>query len=446
MNYTTPQPPLSGGTNVKNIILLITIFFAANFLFAAKAKAEDEQASILDLQNQIQNKSKQVNEIQDKIAAYEKQIDGLQDQAASLKGHINLLDSQINRTEDEINLANNQIQETELEIKKLALNISLTEQDVAKKLEEMKLILEEINSLDEDYLTGADAESRGILDIIINFFKVIIKYNSWSEYEKTVEDTTTINDVLKQKRDKLQDLQASLEANRKMAESKATELDNKKSQLQGKQQVLASEKTAKRNILDQTQANEQKYEDLLQKAADSQKALSREVTTLKEEVRQKIAALQQGAQNLNAILSWPVPYRRVTATFHDPTYPYRRYFEHNAIDIACPQGTPIYAPAAGYVDRAVNAGYGYNYISVIHTEKMKTGYGHVSGFAVSAGEFVKAGQIIGYTGGMPGTPGAGYLTTGPHLHFEVYLSADSTTSAGETYSSWSATNPLSYLP
>jgi len=431
----------------KNIIFfIIIIFFAANFLFVQKIRAEDDQASILELQNQIQEKSKQVNEIQNKIASYEKQIDSLQNQAATLKGHINLLDGRINQTEDEINLANNQIQETELEIKKLALSIGLTEQDVAKKLAEMKTILQEINSLDEDYLTGQEAESRGILDIIINFFKVIIKYNSWSEYEKTVEDTTTINDVLKQKRDKLEELQANLEEKRKMAEARATELDDRKSQLQGKQQVLASEKTAKKDILDQTQANEAKYEDLLQKAADSQKALNRQVTNLREEVKRKIAELQPGAQNLNAILSWPIPYRRVTATFHDPSYPYRRYFEHNAIDIACPQGTPIYAPAAGYVDRAVNAGYGYNYISVIHTETLKTGYGHVSGFAVSAGEFIKAGQIIGYTGGTPGTPGAGYLTTGPHLHFEVYLGANTTPSAGETYTTWTAVNPLNYLP
>jgi len=45
---------------------------------------------------------------------------------------------------------------------------------------------------------------------------------------------------------------------------------------------------------------------------------------------------------------------------------------------------------------------------------------HLSGFAVSIGANVVRGQTIGYTGGTPGTPGAGWLTTGPHLHLEVW--------------------------
>jgi len=77
---------------------------------------------------------------------------------------------------------------------------------------------------------------------------------------------------------------------------------------------------------------------------------------------------------------------------------------------------------------------------------MQTRYGHVSRFAASEGSFVKAGQIVGYTGGMPGTKGAGYLTTGPHLHFEVRIGSETTDDAGDTYTVWQAVNPLNYLP
>ncbi|MDD5627186.1 MAG: peptidoglycan DD-metalloendopeptidase family protein [Patescibacteria group bacterium] len=435
----------------RKVILFLIILLAVNSVslkpIRAQDNSEEEKASILDLQNQIQDKAGQIDEIQDKIAAYEKEVDNLQNKAATLKGHINILDSQINKTEDEVNLLNSEIQQKELEIKKLALDINLTQKEIDKKLEEIETILQEINSLDEDYLGSEEAESRGIIDIIIQFFKVIIKYNSWAEYEKTVEDTSTINDILKQKRDKLSDLQANLEADKKMTENKVAELTDRRKELENKQQVLAEEKTAKKEILSQTQENEEKYEALLEKAAAAQRALNQEVVTLKEEVRKKIATLQEGAQNLNAILTWPIPYRRITSTFHDPSYPYRRYFEHNAIDIACPQGTPIYAPAAGYVARTRDAGYGYNYITLIHTEKLQTRYGHVSAFAVQEGDFVKAGQIIGYTGATPGTPGAGYFTTGPHLHFEVHIGTDEIDSAsGQTYTHWEATNPLQYLP
>ena len=342
--------------NKKIIVLLIAIFLFVNSLVIQPVRAQDtseeEKASILDLQNQIQGKTNQINEIKDKISTYRKEIDKLQDEAATLKGHINILDSQINESEDEINLLNNEIQQKELEIKKLALDINVTQQEIDKKLEEIKIILKEINSLDEDYLGNEEAESRGIIDIIIHFFKVIIKYNSWSDYEKTVEDTNTINELLKEKRDKLNDLKTNQEADKKAAEDKTAELNDKKGELENKQQILAGEKTAKKEILSQTQENEAKYEDFLRKELATQNALTQEIVNLKEEYRNKIAALQENVQNINSILGWPVQYRRITTLFHDPTYPFRRYFEHNAIDIACPQGTPIYAPAAGYVTKA----------------------------------------------------------------------------------------------
>ncbi|MEX2054729.1 MAG: M23 family metallopeptidase, partial [Candidatus Andersenbacteria bacterium] len=51
-------------------------------------------------------------------------------------------------------------------------------------------------------------------------------------------------------------------------------------------------------------------------------------------------------------------------------------------------------------------------------DNISTVYGHVSGFAVNEGQVVTRGTTIGYTGGAPGTRGAG-LSSGPHLHFEV---------------------------
>jgi len=75
---------------------------------------------------------------------------------------------------------------------------------------------------------------------------------------------------------------------------------------------------------------------------------------------------------------------------------------------------------------------GLSYITVSHTNGLSTVYLHLSGFAVSQGAFVVAGQTIGYTGGTPGTPGAGWLTTGPHLHLEVWYQG-------------TARNPLAYL-
>lgn len=88
----------------------------------------------------------------------------------------------------------------------------------------------------------------------------------------------------------------------------------------------------------------------------------------------------------------------------------------NAVDLGAARGTPIHAAAEGTViiaknNGAWNGGYG-NYVVITHSNGSQTLYAHMSHPAVSSGESVYAGQIIGYVG-MTG------LTTGPHLHFEV---------------------------
>ena len=94
----------------------------------------------------------------------------------------------------------------------------------------------------------------------------------------------------------------------------------------------------------------------------------------------------------------------------------------NAVDIANKCGTPIYAAAAGVVQRAVsnggwNSGMG-NHITILHGNGTVTYYGHLMTVLVKPGDKVYTGQNIAFMGGQPGMAGAGD-STGCHLHFEV---------------------------
>jgi murein DD-endopeptidase MepM/ murein hydrolase activator NlpD len=95
---------------------------------------------------------------------------------------------------------------------------------------------------------------------------------------------------------------------------------------------------------------------------------------------------------------------------------------YNAVDIANKCGTPIYAAAAGVVQRAVsnggwNGGMG-NHITILHSNGTVTYYGHLMTLLVAPGDKVYTGQNIAFMGGAPGMAGAGD-STGCHLHFEV---------------------------
>ncbi len=120
------------------------------------------------------------------------------------------------------------------------------------------------------------------------------------------------------------------------------------------------------------------------------------------------------------VLNWPVePLLGISAHFADEAYKKRFGFPHHAIDIPTNQGTAITAPAAGTVAKVSLNGLGYSSIVLEHDGGLQTVYGHITGSTVTEGDLVTDGQIIGHTGGQPGTLGAGLTTTGPHLHFAI---------------------------
>jgi len=94
-----------------------------------------------------------------------------------------------------------------------------------------------------------------------------------------------------------------------------------------------------------------------------------------------------------------------------PILGYRRM--HSGLDFRAGYGTPILATADGVVNYAGRKGGYGNFVKINHGNGLATGYAHMSRFAVSNGTRVRQGQVIGYVGSTG-------LSTGPHLHYELY--------------------------
>jgi murein DD-endopeptidase MepM/ murein hydrolase activator NlpD len=111
---------------------------------------------------------------------------------------------------------------------------------------------------------------------------------------------------------------------------------------------------------------------------------------------------------------WPVE-GQVTGSFGERIDPFNGEGAfHSGVDIGSSYGAPVVAPADGVVMLTETlGGYGKT-IMVDHGNGISTRYGHLSGYAVTAGQHVHRGDVIGYVGESG-------RSTGPHLHYEVRI-------------------------
>jgi murein DD-endopeptidase MepM/ murein hydrolase activator NlpD len=126
------------------------------------------------------------------------------------------------------------------------------------------------------------------------------------------------------------------------------------------------------------------------------------------------ATLSEWASAAEAPTIWPV-IGPITGAFGERIDPFNGEGAfHSGVDISCHYGEPVVAAADGIVTFAdYYSGYG-RMIQIDHGNGISTRYGHLSGLAITNGETVRKGQVIGYVG-LSGR------STGPHLHYEVRI-------------------------
>jgi peptidoglycan DL-endopeptidase CwlO len=216
-------------------------------------------------------------------------------------------------------------------------------------------------------------------------------------------------------------------------------LRDAKDRIESARDAIASEKEA----LTAARAALQSHQRQLLAARSEREAALEKIGEHEEELDGSVAAIQgKIAAQLTATGSIPLPAGPIKGGSGSLIWPVNgpvvsgfgprtingSYEYHPGIDIAVPEGTPIRAAASGTVSlqqsEAESGGYG-NYTCIDHGGGLSTCYAHQSSFAVSLGQAVSQGAIIGYTGCT------GYCF-GPHLHFEVRIDG-------------SVTDPMGYL-
>jgi murein DD-endopeptidase MepM/ murein hydrolase activator NlpD len=375
-----------------------------------------DNLGLQELNNQLEIKRTALEELKKKADLYEQNIKSKQQEAVTLQNQMALIDLQVQQTENDIETIKQETENLNLEISKLDISIS----EKTQELDYNKEVLSEYLRLIYKY------DQKSLLEIMMTK-ATFSEFFDDLQYAQDLQDNVQDSVVL------IKSAKQELETNKLDKENKKTELTDLSEKLTSSLSTLDSQKTYKTVLLDETRDSQEKFEELLEVARQETAAAQADIGSLESKAREQLE--EKGIDlNVEATLMWPVsPTKGISAYFHDPTYIFRKLFEHPAIDIRAGQGTAVRAADNGYVVRAKNAGLGYSYVMIVHNNELSTVYGHMSRIDVDEDSYVVRGQQIGLSGGTPGTPGAGGLTTGPHLHFEVR-------------SGGIPVNPLDYLP
>ncbi len=146
------------------------------------------------------------------------------------------------------------------------------------------------------------------------------------------------------------------------------------------------------------------------------KNIKQQIDDKKASMKELLLAMEKRSNSLNGFPDlWPTDGGIISSAYGGRIAPIGTGYDwHPGIDIAVDFGAPVYAAAAGTVETAGwNGGYG-RYVQIDHGNGYETAYGHMSSIAVTNGDTVRKGDIIGFAGS------SGY-STGPHIHFEVMV-------------------------
>lgn len=423
------------------------------------------QLRLDEIKKNLAEENQQFGALSKKVRHLEKALEPIQRQMESLNGEIDLFNQQISESKLKIKNVEFQIVEKQLILKDLFYEQRKSEVELSAQ---KKVVLDYILLVYQE-----DEKFRNALDNGSSTLKLLLADTSVSENLLGKEYLSVLEETGREVFYDLHRKKLALDEKRANIQKEQAALEELNQSLYQERTIMEQNRQTKKALLEETQGKEEQYQQLLEESLKQQLESAIQIQNMRENVdfiTEKLKVLDESLAEVATLtpsdvvsdptllnpdqsdtpvptiseeatpeaparlhpLSWPVPPIAITAYFHDETYP-KKWGIHQATDIRARQFTEIHAPANAYVFQTKDNGMGYSYIILAHKNKLITVYGHVTEILVKAGTVVKEGDVIGLTGGTPGTKGAGYQTTGPHLHFEVWRDG-------------SPVNPLDYLP
>jgi murein DD-endopeptidase MepM/ murein hydrolase activator NlpD len=400
------NPLISGPSEARGkrsraaFLLAFVVFTVILALLAADrpAYAATDEEKLSDTQDRIATQNEKKGVLTDEIIGLSAKIDDYEAQVSALRAQEHDAEVRLAAKQAELDKAQAQVSKAYKELKVLGARLKRS-----------------IGVLKDRLVAIYTSGDSDISDLILTSSS----YGDLLERSTYLEQIQNSDETLVGRVRDLRDQQEAIVVRLKKAKDT---IESARDQIAAEEQNLATARKAvqtQQAELRQAKADRQAKVDSINSKVDH-------LEDIEADLQQKVAAQIAAASGVSVLpagpmtspsaagLIWPVD-GPITSGFGGRSSPGgigTTY--HEGVDIGVPEGTPIRAAASGTVIIADNTGGYGNYNCIHHGIGLSTCYGHQSGYAVSAGQSVDQGQIIGYSGNTGNS-------TGPHLHFEVRI-------------------------
>ena len=382
---------------------IIVIIVAAALLLSVMIPVLSVFAQASVTQSDIQNIKDELGDIQAQKKEAEKKLNSIRNDLSRAKEQVALVQEQVLLCEQEINVSQAMLDKYDAQIAEKELEIQgLEEQEEAQYQE----FYQQVRWMEE---TGG-----------VSYLSILFEARSFADmldYAMLIGDIMDYSDRII---NELKETQRQLGLARDALESDRADQALVQQELEGRREELEQKRADAQTLLGQIAASESEYAKQAKELAESEAKINRELKEAERKYAAQLAELERQRQAAVNMTSgnwyWPLPGRYKLSSLFGGRTLYGRYDNHTGTDIPAPSGTPIYAAQDGIVT-TVNrnryaSSYGY-YCTISHGGGYVTLYAHQCQVpAVSEGQTVRKGQVIGYVG----TTGN---STGNHLHFEL---------------------------
>ena len=392
----------------KHILSVLALFLSLVLFFNLIGESHPvsvSAASSSQIKEELDELEERNNEIEAELEALRGQLSDNREELSALVKQKNLVDQEIVLLYEQMDIANAQI--------------TACAQLIADKQEELDQAQARLQQLQQENLERIRAmEENGEL----SYWSVLSGASSFMEMLDRWEMAQEIAEADKKCLEELDRAAAEVAEAREALAKDQAQLQTKRDLMDAVELVLAQKRAETDALLTEMKAKGDEYESMIEESEQMQEDLMQEIANKKEEYQdakdreQASSPVIGGTTTTVGGIKWTVPcsYWRVSSPFGYRWHPLSgKWKMHNGVDLTGPEGTPIVATRSGYVTTAAyQAGGAGNYVSLSHGDGFGSIYMHMTHYVVKYGQYVEAGQIIGYMGTTGGS-------TGVHLHFGI---------------------------